>query len=74
MDAMTHTIVATGLLTLSFYTGRFIEGWKLSEKLSHAHADHIARFLSKINAVGIEIDLDEDTMVVEYADGTKENL
>lgn len=74
MEPWLHTLIATGLLAVAFYTGRFVEGWKLSDKLSHAHADHIARFLAKIDAVGIEIDLDEDTMTVEYADGSKEDL
>lgn len=74
MDPMTHTLVATGLLFGAYAAGRVIEHCKLSDRLSHAHADHIARFLCKIDAVGIEIDIEDDTMIVEYSDGTKEHL
>lgn len=74
MDAMTHTLVATGLLFVAYVAGRFVEHWKLTDRLDEAHADHIARFLCKIDAVGIEIDLEEETMIVEYSDGTKEHL
>lgn len=74
MDAYTHTIIATGLIAIAFYAGKWFQDIVTSQVLGHIHADHIARLLGKIDAVGIEIDFEDDTMIVEYKDGTKEHI
>jgi len=74
MDPYTHTVIATFCIATAFYVGKWFQDILTSRELGELHADHIARLLGKIGAKGIEIDLEEDTMVIEYADGSKEHI
>ena len=74
MEPWLHTLIATGLLAIAFYLGRFVENRDLIQELGSLHAEHITRFLIYIEATSIDIDIDEDTMIITFEDGSQDSI
>lgn len=66
MDALTHTIVATGIIGIAFYIGKYL-GHREGRIASWLHLCYM------LGASGIDID-EDGTITIQYPDGTEEEI
>jgi len=66
MDALTHTLIATGCIAVAFYAGHFF-GHREGRIAAWLH------LCLKLGASGILVS-EEGTITVQYPDGTEEDI